>query len=135
MSLEKQIETLNTNITEFNSNIEKLVSIFEAYPNPIDEATEKKDSAVSRAKAKTDAKKEKPADSVVTQSQEEADGAVEPEHTLDDLAAKAKQVIQADKATNQPKLKERMSELGIKKVSLTPDAHIDEMYAFLEGLE
>ncbi len=125
MSLEKQIETLNT-------NIEKLVSIFEAYPNPIDEATEKKDSAVSRAKAKTDAKKE-PAKEAPTK--EEADDAVAPEHTLDDLAAKAKQVIQADKATNQPKLKEKMSELGIKKVSLTPDAHINEMYAFLEGLE
>ncbi|MBY8908184.1 hypothetical protein K6L05_00090 [Salinicoccus roseus] len=128
MSLEKQIETLNT-------NIEKLVSIFEAYPNPIDEANEKKDSAVSRAKAKTDAKKEKPADSVVTQSQEEADDAVEPEHSLDELAALAKKVLQADKATNQPKVKQKMKALGISKVSATPDEHIDEMYAFLEGLE
>lgn len=125
MSLEKQIETLNT-------NIEKLVSIFEAYPNPIDEANEKKDSAVSRAKAKTDAKKE-PAKEAPTK--EEDNDAVEPVHSLDELAALAKKVLQADKATNQPKVKEKMKALGISKVSATPGEHIDEMYAFLEGLE
>lgn len=118
MSLEQAIQ-------ELNKNVVKLIGIFEVYPNPIDEK-------VIDPK-KVEALKEKAEASPITDNVE-VDTEFKPKHTIDEVAELAKTAIQANKTENRPKLKDKMDELGIAKVSATPAEHIDTMYDFLKAL-
>lgn len=117
--------SLEQSIQELNKNIVKLISIFEVYPNPVDEVViDKKKVEASIAKAE---------DSPITDNVE-VDTEFTPKHTIDDVAELAKKAIQANKTENRPKLKDKMDALGIAKVSATPAEHIDEMHDFLKAL-
>lgn len=117
--------SLEQSIQELNENIVKLISIFEVYPNPIDEKViDPKKVEASKAKAEV---------SPITDNVE-VDAEFKPKHTIDEVAELAKTAIQANKTENRPKLKDKMDELGIAKVSATPAEHIDTMYDFLKAL-
>lgn len=106
--------------------MKKVISIFEVYPNPIDEKViDPKKVEASKAKAEE-------APPIVDNV--EVDTEFTPAHTIDELAALTKDALRANKAENHPKIKAKMSELGIPKVTSTPPEHIDTMYDFMKAL-
>lgn len=118
MSLEQEIK-------ELNATMKKVISIFEVYPNPLDEK-------VVDPK-KVEASKEKAEASPIVDNVE-VDTEFKPEHTIDEIAALTKEAIRANKAENHPKIKAKMDELGIPKVTATPPEHIDTMHDFLKAM-
>lgn len=111
MSLEQEIK-------ELNATMKKVISIFEVYPNPLDEKV-------------VDPKKVEASPIV---DNVEVDTEFKPEHTIDEIAALTKEAIRANKAVNHPKIKAKMDELGIPKVTATPPEHIDIMHDFLKAM-
>lgn len=121
MSLEQKIDSLNANLV-------KLIDILEVYPNPIDEKIidPKK---VEASKAKDEAEADNPINET-----ENVDADFKPKHTIDEVAELARKAIQANKTENRKKVKDKLDELGIPKITATPDKHIDSLYEFLESL-
>lgn len=121
MSLEQKIDALN-------ETMKKVIEIFEVYPNPIDEKIidPKK---VEASKAKDEAEADNPINET-----ENVDADFKPKHTIDEVAEIARKAIQANKTENRQKVKDKLDELGIPKITATPDKHIDSLYEFLESL-
>lgn len=116
MSLEQEIK-------ELNATMKKVISIFEVYPNPLDE------KVVDPKKVEASKEKASPIVDYV-----EVDAEFKAEHTIDEIAALTKEAIRANKAENHPKIKAKMDELGIPKVTATPPEHIDTMHDFLKAM-
>lgn len=110
--------SLEAAVKELNENIVKLIGVLEVYPSTLDEKT-----GVAEAPKK---------DTPAPEAEKET---AEPSHTMDEIKALASQLLKADKEKNRAKIKEKVDDLGVAKISKTPADRIDEVYEYLEGLK
>lgn len=114
-------------LEELNENIKKLISIFEVYPNPVDDAQQ-----VKQAPKKKDEPKQEvtPAPEAVELPAEETTEAISDA----DLQKIVKQINETGEKGKLKEIKAYITKIGSPKITEVPQEKRPELVTFLEGL-
>ena len=125
-------------LEELNENIKKLISIFEVYPNPVDEAQQVKQAPKKKAEPKQEApQKEEVQETTEAPQKEEVQETTEtPEESISDadLQKIIKHINETGEKGKLKEIKAYITKIGSSKVTDVPQEQRAEFVTFLEGL-